>query len=133
MDPSRVKVVKPGEKAEILLGPLEDKNSETCVIKIPITETTYYLIENRQPIGFDKNLPGSGVLIMYADDSILECRRGKAPVKLIDADPKVPHLEGAAFDTGKKGSFNDEKNRIKIQLLEKMGNAYKIRISPSSP
>lgn len=133
IDPSRVKVVKPGEEAEILLGPLEVKSSETLVIKIPISETTYYLIENRQPIGFDKNLPGSGVLIMFADDSIPECRYGKAPVKLIDANPKVPHLEGAAFDMGKKDSFNDEKNRIKIQLLERVGSAYKIRISPSSP
>jgi immune inhibitor A len=132
IDPSRVKVVKPGEKAEILLGPLEDKSSETLVIKIPISETAYYLIENRQPIGFDKNLPGSGVLIMVADDSIPECRRGKAPVKLIDADPKVPHLEGAAFDIRKKDSFDDEKNGIKIQLLERTGNVYKIRISRSS-
>jgi immune inhibitor A len=128
IDPSRVKVVKRGEKAEILLGPLEEKNSETLVIKIPISETTYYLIENRQPIGFDKNLPGSGVLIMYADDSIPECRHGKAPVKLIDADPKVRHLEGAAFDIGKKDSFHDEKNRIRIRLLKKTGDAYKILI-----
>jgi immune inhibitor A len=128
MDPSKVKVVKPGEKAEILLGPLEEKGSETLVIKIPISETTYYLIENRQPIGFDRNLPGSGVLIMYADDSIPECRRGKAPVKLIDADPKVPHLEGAAFDIGKKDSFHDEKNSIRIKLLKKNGHSYRILI-----
>ena len=128
MDPSRVKVVKPGKKAEILLGPLEDKSSETLVIKIPISETTYYLIENRQPIGFDKNLPGSGVLIMYADDSIAECRHGKAPVKLIDADPKVPHLEGAAFDMGKRDSFHDEKNGIHVKLLKKTGDAYKVLI-----
>lgn len=128
MDPSRVKVVKPGEKAEILLGPLEDKDSETLAIKIPISETTYYLIENRQPIGFDKNLPGSGVLIMVADDSIPECRHGKAPVKLIDANPKVPHLEGAAFDIGKRDAFDDEKNGIHIKLLKKTGDAYKILI-----
>jgi len=128
IDPSRVKVVKPGEKTEILLGPLEDKSSATLVIKIPISETTYYLIENRQPIGFDKNLPGSGVLIMYADDNISECRHGKAPVKLIDANPKVPHLEGAAFDIGKKDSFHDEKNGIRIRLLKKTGDAYKILI-----
>lgn len=128
MDPSRVKVVKPGEKAEILLGPLEDKSSETLVIKIPITETTYFLIENRQPIGFDKNLPGSGVLIMYADDSILECRGGKAPVKLIDADPKVPHLEGAAFDMGKRDSFHDEKSGIHVKLLKKTDGAYKVLV-----
>jgi immune inhibitor A len=128
MDPSRVKVVKAGEKAEILLGPLEDKSSEIPVVKIPISETTYYLIENRQPIGFDKNLPGGGVLIMVADDSIHECRHGKAPVKLIDADPKVPHLEGAAFDIGKRESFHDEKNGIRIKLLKKRGDSYKILI-----
>jgi len=128
IDPSRVKVVKPGEKTEILLGPLEDKSSETPVVKIPISETTYYLIENRQPIGFDKNLPGSGVLIMYADDSIPECRHGRAPVKLIDADPKVPYLEGAAFDMGKRDSFHDEKNGIHIKLLKKSGDTYKILI-----
>jgi len=27
---------------------------------------------------------------------------------------------------GKKESFQDEKNRIKIQLKEKIGNSYKI-------
>jgi len=128
IDPSRVKVVKPGEKTQILLGPLEDKSSEALVIKIPISETTYYLIENRQPIGFDKNLPGSGVLIMFADDRIPECRHGKAPVKLIDADPKVPHLEGAAFGIGKRDSFDDEKNGIHIRVLKKSGDAYKILI-----
>ena len=67
---------------------------------------------------------------MYADDTIPECRRGKSPVKLMDANPNIPHLEGAAFDIGGKDFFHDEKNRIKIRLLEKMGSNYKIRISP---
>jgi hypothetical protein len=100
------------------------------VVKIPLSETSYYLIENRQPIGFDKVLPGSGVLIMYADDTIAECRRGKAPVKLVNADPSVPHLKGAAFDVGKKDGFQDEHNKIKIRIKEKIGSAYKILISP---
>lgn len=129
IDQSKIKVVKQGEKAEVILGPLEDGSSEIIVVKILISETTYYLIENRQPIDFDKNLPGSGILIMYADDNIAECRHGKAPVKLMNADPSVPHLEGAAFDTGKKDTFQDEKNRIKIQLKEKIGDSYKILIS----
>ena len=103
VDQSKIKVVKPGERAECLLGPLEDKDSEAVVIKIPISETSYYLVENRQPKGFDKNLPGSGVLIMYADDNIPECRHGRSPVKIMNADPKIPHLEGAAFDIGEKG------------------------------
>jgi len=127
---SKIKVIRKGEKAEFILGPLEDGSAEVLSAKIPISDNTYYLIENRQPIGYDKNLPGSGVLIMYADDSIAECRHGKAPVKLIDADSSVPHLEGAAFDIGKKSSFRDEKNRIRIELKEKIGNSYRIIVSP---
>ena len=127
---SKIKIIKKGEKAEFILGPLEDGSAEVLSAKIPISDNTYYLIENRQPIGYDKNLPGSGVLIMYADDSIAECRHEKAPVKLIDADSSVPHLEGAAFDIGKKSSFRDEKNRIKIELKEKIGNSYRIIVSP---
>ena len=127
---SKIKVIKKGEKAEFILGPLEDGSAEVLSAEIPISDNTYYLIENRQPIGYDKNLPGSGVLIMYADESIAECRHGKAPVKLIDADSSVPHLEGAAFDIGKKSSFRDEKNRIRIELKEKIGNSYRIIVSP---
>ena len=48
--------------------------------------------------------------------------------KLIDADPKIPHLEGAAFDMGKRDSFHDEKNGIRVKLLKKTGDAYKILI-----
>ncbi len=129
VDPSKIKTVKPGEKAEFILGPLDDAASEILVCKIPITETTYYLIENRQPVGFDKNLPGSGILIMYADDNIAECRHGKAPVKLVNADPSVPHLESAAFDVGKKDLFQDAKNKIQIQVKEKIKGSYRIRVS----
>lgn len=100
IDSAKIRVVPPGEKAELVLGPLEDSSAKTLVVKIPITASTYYLVENRQPIGFDKNLPGSGVLVLFADDSVAECRHGKAPVKLVAADPSVPHLEGAAFEVG---------------------------------
>ena len=130
IQPSKIKVIKKGEKAEFILSPLEDGSSEILAAKITISDNTYYLIENRQPLGYDKNLPGSGVLIMYADDRIAECRHGKAPVKLMDADSSVPHLEGAAFDIGKRTSFEDEINRIRIDLKEKIGNSYRILVSP---
>lgn len=130
IQPSKIRVLKKNEKAEFILGPLEDSSSEILAAKIPISENTYYLIENRQPIGYDKNLPGSGVLIMFADDRIAECRHAKAPIKLIDADSSVPHLEGAAFDIGKRNSFQDETNHIRIDLKEKIGNSYRILVSP---
>jgi hypothetical protein len=126
----KTRVVDLKQVSEILLGPLEDGSSETLVIKIPLTETNFYLIENRQPLGtFDPHLPGKGVLIMYADDSIDECRYGRAPVKLMNADPAVPNLKGAAFDLPDKAVFTDKDNGIEIRLIEKIGNSYKIRIS----
>lgn len=126
LDPSKVRVINPGEKAQVTLGPLGDAASQTLAIKIPVTETTYYLVENRQHIGYDKNLPELGVLIMYADDDIAESRHGRAPVHLIDANPSVSHLESAAFDIGKKDFFVDDKNGVRIQLMKKNGNSYDI-------
>jgi len=38
-------------------------------LSIPGTTQEYFLIENRQPLGFDAALPGSGLLIWHVDDS----------------------------------------------------------------
>ncbi len=128
--PSKIKVVLPGETVELILGPLEDGSSDILAIKIPVSRTTYYLIENRQPIGFfDRYLPASGVLIMYADDSVSQCRFGKSPVRLVNADPSIPRLEGAALDITKRKSFIDAKRGIKVKLLEKIESSYRILIS----
>lgn len=116
-------MVKPTERTELLLGPLEDGSSEVLMIKIPLSAPTYRLVENRQPVGFDRHLPGHGVLVMHADDTIAECRRGQAPVKLVNADPTVPRLEGAAFDFPQKTTFVDGKNGLRITLLEKRASA----------
>lgn len=59
----QVQVVKPGETSFALLSPLS-KGGQSLVVKIPLNDGTYYLIENRQPIGYDKILPDSGILIL---------------------------------------------------------------------
>ncbi|MGQ9652643.1 MAG: hypothetical protein ACUVXD_01105 [Thermodesulfobacteriota bacterium] len=130
VDASKIQVIQPGETKEITLGPLGDRSSEVLAVKIPLSSTTYYLIENRQPMGFDRYLPGSGVLISYADDTVAERRKGKAPVRLMNADPSVPRLEGAAFDIGKETVFVDRGRRLKIQLREKIGDSYRILVGP---
>jgi hypothetical protein len=128
---NKIRLADPKQVSEIVLGPLEDGSSETLVIKIPLTETTFYLIENRQPIGaFDPHIPGKhGVLIMYADDSIADCTEGQSPVRLMNADPSVPYFQGAAFNLPDKGLFIDKKKGIEIRLIEKIDYSYKIRIS----
>lgn len=128
LEPSKIRTVSPGEKVEVTLEPLEDASSQTMVIKIPLTDTTYYLIENRQQIGYDKNLPEAGILIMFADDTIGESRHGRGPVRLINADPTVAHLEGAAFDIGKNAYFTDESNGVQIKLMKKNGSSYDILV-----
>lgn len=128
--PEKVRTAEPGKVTEVVLGPLEDGSAETHVIRIPLTESTFYLVENRQPIGrFDPYLPGHGVLIMYGDDTVAECRNGASPVKLMDADPARPHLQGAAFDLPDKAAFIDSRNGVDIRLIEKIGDAYRIRIA----
>ncbi len=128
LDSSKIRVIHRGERARVTLGPLEDGGSQTLVIKIPLTDKTYYLIENRQPLGFDRNLPGSGILVLYADDSIAECRHGRGPVRLVNADPKVPYLQGAAFDFDKNESFEDTKNGVRIKLVKRDGNSYELLV-----
>jgi M6 family metalloprotease-like protein len=126
---SKVRTISPGEHVEVRLGPLADAASSTLAVRIPLTKTTHYLLENRQRIGQDKNLPGTGVLIMYSDDDNPEPRFGRAPVRLVNADPSVPHLDGAAFEIGKNAAFSDPANGVEVRLLRKAGNSYDIRIT----
>lgn len=130
LDESRVRTLDPGEETEVILGPLGDGSSEVLAIKIPVSKTSYYLVENRQPTGFDKNLPGHGILIMCADDTVPECRHGMAPVRLVDANPSVQLLQGACFEVGGKDTFRDKKNKFEIQLREKTGGRYRVLVKP---
>jgi len=129
IDPARIALVQPGETATVTLDPLVVDGSGTLVIKIPLGDNKYYLVENRQPIESDANLPTSGVLIVYADDTVLECRQGQAPVKIIDANPDVPYLNAAAYDIGKKDTFIDPAHNLAIVLLEKVDSSYVIQVT----
>lgn len=125
----KLKVVDPDTPSETLLGPLEDGSSDTLAIQIRLSPTRYILIENRQPLGvFDSVLPAHGVLIMHADDTIAECRHGRAPVRLVDANPATEFLLGAAFDLPGVSAYVDPENKIEIKLLEKVGMSYRVSV-----
>lgn len=98
-------------------------------VKLPIDSTTYYLIENRQPIGADKNLPSHGVLIYSCDDRIAECRHGNSPIKLVNANPSVPELKGAPFTLEGKSIYKDEKQDISVRLVAQKGDNYEMYVS----
>jgi len=125
----KIKNVDPDIPSKTLLGPLEDERSGTLAIRIALSSTRYILIENRQPLGkFDSILPNHGVLIMHADDAIAECRHGRSPVRLVDANPEMEFLLGASFDLPGVSSYVDRENKIEIKLLEKINNAYRISV-----
>ncbi len=128
LDQAKVRTVNPSETADITLGALEDGSFSPLAIRLPLGPTKYYLVENRQKIGQDRNLPAAGVLIMRADDKVPESRLGRAPVRLVNANPSVPHLDGAAFDTGGNDLFVDQENAIKLRLLGKAGNSYQVHV-----
>jgi M6 family metalloprotease-like protein len=129
IDSARIALVTPGETAIVRLDPLADPASGTVVIKIPLTERTYYLIENRQPINSDVNLPAAGVLVLYADDSVGECRHGAAPVKAADANPQTPYLLGAAFSLEGARVFVDPTWNVAVVLLTQDGSSYDVLIT----
>jgi M6 family metalloprotease-like protein len=129
IDPAKVALVAPGETATVRLDPLADPTSTTLVIKIPLSAETYYLVENRQSINSDVNLPSTGVLVLYADDTVGECRHGAAPVKAVDANPQVPYLMDAAFDLGKARVFVDAARNLGIVLLAKADQSYDILVT----
>jgi hypothetical protein len=129
IEPGKIIQVSRGTSKTVQLAPLAKGRSKILAMRLPVDDKTYYLIENRQPIGPDKHLPSHGVLIYYCDDRIAECRHGKAPLKLVNADPSVPELKGAPFTLEGKNSYRDKKRDISVKLAAKRGDNYKIYVS----
>ena len=64
----------------------------------------YFLVENRQRLGFDRGLPGSGLLIMHVDESQADNNNEEHPlVGILQAD----HSAGYALPAGDRGSDDD--------------------------
>jgi M6 family metalloprotease-like protein len=130
IDEDQIALVFPGETATIWLDPLVGGKEETLVIKIPLSEQTYYLLENRQAVDSDRYLPADGVLLFYGDDSVHESLDSQAPLKIIDANPSVPYLNDAAFDIDGKAYYIDTDNNVAIVLLSKGDDlSYEILIT----
>ncbi len=110
-------LIKPGETSFAFLSALSRKG-ETLVIKIPLGDGRYYLIENRQPIGSDRVLPDSGILVLGVNPDADE---GYGTVEVVDADPKARHFSRATFKLEEKGrdSYLDKRNGVAIIPLWK--------------
>jgi len=83
---NQVVFIKPGEEKRVILEPLA-KGGTPLVVKIPLKGNTYLLVENRQPIGYDRVMPDSGILVLKINPDAIE---GAGTVRIMDADPATP-------------------------------------------
>lgn len=134
--PGRILELLPGQQGAIAtIDPLETQTSGIQSIIVYLNATTYFLIENRQPIGFDKVLPDKGVLVSYVDEA--KCWRGDGPVVVQDASPETgprwqllhPTLDIAP---GKRDRLANQTCDLAIGLLGKQGDSYKITVGNPS-
>lgn len=119
--------VMPGERKTITLSPLSI-GGETLAVKIPLQGGQYYLVENRQLIGYDAVLPDSGILILKVDPKIAE---GSGPVRVIPADPNAPRFLDATYKPGETGRdrFIDQENGVVVMPIMETGGNITVRIT----
>ncbi len=112
ISPEQVKLVSPGETRGAFLSPLA-QGGDNLVIKIPLPNGKYYLIENRQKIGFDKVQPDSGILVLKVDPAAQE---GSGTVRILDADPGSANFSHATFRLEKENRqiFLDKDNGLVV-------------------
>jgi len=109
----------PGKNVYTFLSPLS-KGGDKLVVKVFINDGNYYLIENRQPIGYDKTLPDSGIVIYKVNP---DAQEGYGTVKLMDANPSSSHFSKAAYKLSEQNGniFKDKKNGFAVIPLWKEG------------
>jgi M6 family metalloprotease-like protein len=125
--PEKVLFVEPGKTAHAFLTPLAH-DGEKLVIKIPLRSSTYYLIENRQPTGYDQFLPDTGILILKVN---LNAPEGYGQVQVMNADPMTKNFYRATFKPGVKGRniYLDKENDIAVLPLWEEGRSLGVLVT----
>jgi len=112
----QVQFVKPGETSFALLSPLS-KGGDHLVVKILVDKWSHYLIENRQPVGFDRMLPDSGMLILEVHPNAEDGTGGVKAKSAISS----PSFDKATYklEVSNRNVFVDKQNNISIIPLWK--------------
>jgi len=127
ISPDQVLLVNPGETQSGLLWPLAEQG-KILAVKIPLSAGQYYLVENRQPINYDRVLPDSGILILKVDPNAVE---GTGTVKVMDADPSSPGFKHATYrpDQRNRNVFIDKENNVAILTLRMEGGKLEVLVT----
>lgn len=123
----QVRAAEPGGSASAFLAPLS-KGGNLLTVKIPLKDGTYYLVENRQPIGYDRVLPDSGLLVLKVEPDAME---GYGTVKVMMASSDVQGFANVPLrlDVEKRNCFTDKDNNIAIIPLWKKGDAVGVLVT----
>ena len=127
LTPDQVFELLPGQQGAATIDPLEVPGPGIHAITIYLTSTTYFIVENREPIGFDSVLPDKGILVSYVDES--RYWRGTGPVVVQDVNPgnaprwQLPHPTFNT-DSGGKNLFMNQTYNQAVLLLDKTKDSY---------
>jgi hypothetical protein len=122
---SRTREFYSNQQGAATLDPLENPTSGIQAITIYITASTYFIIENREQIGFDSVLPDRGILISYADEG--RYWRGNGPIVVQDANPTSGsrwQLLHPTYDVGPQANslYTNQTFNLAVGLLDRFPN-----------
>jgi len=109
------------------INPLESPDG-IRVVKVPVSRFMYYLVEVRERIGFDRSLPGEGVLVTFVDDTM---NSGEGIVRTADSKQETETLDDAVFAI--RETFSDQENNIYVTVLNQDGNGCAVSFSNIMP
>jgi hypothetical protein len=122
--------IQSGDSTTVFLDP-QELSDQNLAIRISLNNGTYFLIEDRQKIGYDGSIPVSGVIILFCDDSKLS---GHGPAKVVSAhSPSVG--ADAAFNVGFFVSdfYGNPTLNIGVKILNKWDNGtFKVLVGQYS-
>lgn len=125
--PDQVVQVRPGETRKVLLWPLAEQG-KVLAVKIPLANGQYYLVENRQPIAYDRGLPDSGILVVRVNPLAVE---GTGTARIMDADPSSFNFEHATYTPDPPGrrAFIDGQNKVAVVALSQQGKKMEVLVT----
>ena len=122
---NRMTVVSNGQSATLEIESLTTlgDNDDRMLILVPIGNTnTFYTIEARAFIDYDRNLPGEAVVL----HQVVPGR--SSPAHVVDADNNGnPNDEGAMWHPGE--TFENARANITVEVLERDGSTFTVRVT----
>lgn len=131
IQPSRITTFT-GSTVTATISRIEYSTSGYLALKILTSSNIYYLVETRQKVGFDVNIPSNapdhGVLITKIDESK---GSGQGIVRLVDANPSTQSgFDGdAVWQVGQ--TYTDPTYRFQVSIQSWTGTGFTITVASS--